>query len=85
MFLMARNMNYMLAGMAMDAEMLWGMALIVAGLVVTGYGLLPSSSARIDAAPDPDVIVSAPEDAPLRPRTGGSCSSLARSRSSSTS
>ena len=50
--------------MAMDAEMLWGMALIVAGIVVAGYGLLPSGR-RGARAGRPDVVVSAPEDAPL--------------------
>ena len=41
MFLMGRDMHYRLAGMPMDAEMLVGMALIVAGVGVAAYGLLP--------------------------------------------
>jgi hypothetical protein len=41
MFWMGRGNGFRLADMPMDAEMLWGMALIVAGLLVAGYGLLP--------------------------------------------
>ena len=45
MFWMGRAMapggGLHLAGMPMDDGMLWGMALIVAGVVVAGYGLLP--------------------------------------------
>jgi len=66
MFWMGRDMGFRLADMAMDAGMLWGMALIVAGLVVAGYGLLPRAlAAGHHAAHDPAVVVSAPEDAPL--------------------
>jgi putative MFS transporter len=49
----------------MDAAMLWGMALIVAGLAVAGYGLLPKRLGLTHAPADPDIVVSAPEDAPL--------------------
>ena len=42
MFWMARNTGYVLSGMPMDAGMLWGMALIVGGIVCAGYGLLPN-------------------------------------------
>jgi putative MFS transporter len=65
MYWMGRDMGFRLADMAMDAEMLWGMALIVAGLVVAGYGLLPRKLGAAHAHADPDVVVSAPEDAPL--------------------
>ena len=64
MFWMGRDMGFRLADMAMDATMLWGMALIVAGIVVAGYGLLPrrpAPSARVDD----EITVGAPEDAPL--------------------
>ena len=44
MFLMARDMGYMLAGMPMDTGMLAGMALIVLGTGVAGYGLLPKDA-----------------------------------------
>ena len=36
-------MNYILAGMPMDDMMLTGMALIVAGTLLAGYGLMPGS------------------------------------------
>jgi putative MFS transporter len=42
MFWMARNTGFILAGMPMDAGMLWGMALIVLGIASAGYGLLPN-------------------------------------------
>jgi putative MFS transporter len=44
MFWMARNMGFMLAGMPMDAGMLWGMALIVAGIGLATHGLLPEGA-----------------------------------------
>src|SRR6478672_9023032 len=65
MYWMGRDMGFRLADMAMDAEMLWGMALIVGGLAIAGYGLLPRKLGAGHAPADPDVVVSAPEDAPL--------------------
>lgn len=64
MFAMAQAMHYRLAGMPMDNLMLVGMALIVVGTITAGYGLLPRnlSAQRIAAA---DIVVAAPEDAPL--------------------
>ncbi|MBN8808436.1 MAG: MFS transporter [Sphingomonas sp.] len=64
MFAMARSMHYHLAGMPMGRTMTAGMALIVAGVLVAAYGLLPRNLAaqRASAA---DIIVAAPEDAPL--------------------
>jgi putative MFS transporter len=64
MYWMGRAMGFRLVDMPMDDGMLWGMALIVAGLVVAGYGLLPRQT---DArhAHEVEAIVSAPEDAPL--------------------
>lgn len=41
MFLMGKDMGYRLAGMPMDTGMLVGMGLIVAGIGVAAYGLLP--------------------------------------------
>lgn len=64
MFAMARAMQYRLAGMPMDGAMLAGMALIVAGTLVAAYGLLPRNVAAQRAAAA-DIVVSAPEDAPL--------------------
>jgi len=62
MFLMAREMGYMLAGMPMDNGMLAGMALIVVGTLLAGYGLLP----RVPHGRH-DIIatIAPPEDAPL--------------------
>ena len=45
MFWMSRNNGFRLADMPMDAEMAWGMVLIVAGILVAGYGLLPRTVA----------------------------------------
>jgi putative MFS transporter len=41
MYVGARSMGYQLAGMRVDGAMKAGMVLILAGLVVTGYGLVP--------------------------------------------
>ena len=47
MFVMARHAGYVLADMPMDAYMYWGMALIVAGIGLAGYGLLPVSRSEL--------------------------------------
>src|SRR3546814_21133417 len=41
MFLMSRSMGYHMAGMPLDTPMLIGTFLIVAGVFVAAYGLLP--------------------------------------------
>ena len=41
MFLMGEHTGWHMAGMPMDAWMLWGMAMIPAGVVLAGYGLMP--------------------------------------------
>ena len=41
MFAMGQHTHYRMVGMPMDAWMLWGMALIPAGLLLAGYGLMP--------------------------------------------
>ena len=41
MYVQARGMDYMMAGMPVDGPMKLGMALILAGLGLTAYGLLP--------------------------------------------
>jgi putative MFS transporter len=64
MFAMARAMHYRLAGMPMDDLMVGGMALIVVGTVISGYGLLPRNVAAQRAAAA-EIVVAAPEDAPL--------------------
>ena len=67
MFWMGRDNGFQLADMPMDAEMLWGMASIVVGIVVASYGLLPKlpSPGALTAARR--LSVSAPEDAVLGP------------------
>jgi putative MFS transporter len=64
MFWMARDMGFRLAGMAMDPGMMGGMSLIVAGIGVAGYGLLPRRDPAAEAQAA-KVHVTAPEDAPL--------------------
>ena len=64
MFWMGRFSHFHLASMPMDGGMLWGMALIVGGICVAGYGLLPREATH---AVDAEALlqISAPEDAPL--------------------
>jgi len=61
MFLMAKDMGYVLKDMPMDRGMIIGMGLIVFGVGLTGYGLLPTRSGAADSG----VRVTASEDAPL--------------------
>ena len=61
MFWMARNTGFVLAGMPMDPGMLLGMALIVGGIAVAAYGLLPKHRAQVG----PHELISPSEDAPL--------------------
>ena len=64
MFWMGRFNHFHLASMPMDSGMLWGMALIVGGICVAGYGLLPREATN---AVDAEALlqISAPEDVPL--------------------
>jgi len=64
MFLMGRTMHYRLAGMAMGWDMVLGMGLIIAGVGVAAYGLLPRDIAK-QRAEGGAIEISAPEDAPL--------------------
>jgi len=64
MYLMGAGDGFRLVGMPMDLEMLAGMVLIVIGIAVAAYGLLPKKIIRFDGALS-DVAVAAPEDAPL--------------------
>ncbi|WP_460346611.1 MFS transporter [Actinoallomurus acanthiterrae] len=41
MYFQARDMHYRMAGMKMDAGMITGMVLVVIGIALSGYGLLP--------------------------------------------
>ena len=61
MFWMGRTVGFILADMPMDAGMLWGMALIVVGIVAAGYGLLPNA-AENGTVHD---VIAPPEDAAL--------------------
>ncbi len=61
MFLMGRHNGFHLAGMPMGTGMLIGMGLIVAGVVVAAYGLLPSR----DPGHASIGSMTPPEDAPL--------------------
>ncbi|MEP7139631.1 MAG: MFS transporter [Caldimonas sp.] len=67
MYWMARDTGFRLADMAMDDAMLWGMALIVAGIAVAGYGLVPRRAGLHHPPVDPNVEIGAPEDAVLGP------------------
>lgn len=64
MYLMGRHNGFILAGMPMDAEMLWGMATIVIGVGFAAYGLLPRTTPRRNAEAELETIAP-PEDAPL--------------------
>ena len=64
MFIMGREMGYRLYGMPMGADMVAGMGLIVAGIAIAAYGLLPKNVAGQLAASQ-EITVSPPEDAPL--------------------
>jgi putative MFS transporter len=61
MFWMGRSTGFRLAGMPMDTGMYVGMALIIAGILATAFGLLPRRSRHRPAA----ALVAPPEDAPL--------------------
>ncbi len=63
MFWMGRHMGFRLAGMPMDSGMYVGMALIVAGVAVTAFGLLPRTQST--PAEVPHQRFSPPETAPL--------------------
>ena len=64
MFVMGRDMGYRLSGMAIGADMIGGMALIVAGVGIAAYGLLPRNIAGQLSASQ-EIVVTPPEDAPL--------------------
>lgn len=64
MFWMGRDMGFRMVGMPMDSGMIAGMYLIVAGIAVAAFGLLPRNLSQQMAASS-RIAVSAPEDAPL--------------------
>ncbi len=64
MYWMGRHDGFRLSGMAMDSGMVAGMVLIVAGVALTAWGLLPRNvAAQVEASRH--ISVAAPEDAPL--------------------
>lgn len=64
MFLMARHHGFVMAGMPMDRGMLAGMVLIVGGVLLAAFGLLPRKRAHAGDG-SAEIVVAAPEDAPL--------------------
>jgi putative MFS transporter len=73
MYWMARGMGFHLAGMSMDAGMLVGMGLILAGCALAAFGLLP----RVEADAEPVTVIAPPEDAALTPAHWMMCALLA--------
>lgn len=65
MYLMSADMGYHMAGMPMDLPMMIGMVLIVAGLGLTAYGLVPRGF--LSTTPAAEVKVKALDDARMRP------------------
>ena len=66
MFLGARDMQYRLVGMPVDPGMLAGMGLIVGGLALAAYGLVPARSARRSDDAAANLRVQTLDEAPLR-------------------
>lgn len=62
MYWESRHMGYHMADMSMDASMIGGMVLIVVGLAVTAYGLIPVGAHRDRVA---NLRVRALDDAPI--------------------
>lgn len=67
MYYSTRSMGYRMVGMRPNGEMIVGMVLIFAGLIVALYGLLPRSSGQIQKAAA-NIRVRALDDAPIRPQ-----------------
>src|ERR1700688_841789 len=65
MFWMGQMNGFQLAGMPMDRGMTFGMFLIVGGIFVAAYGLLPTNVIGQARAVE-RIAIQAPEDAPLR-------------------
>jgi MFS transporter, putative metabolite:H+ symporter len=64
MFWMGQGMGFHLAGMPMDSGMIAGMWLIIAGIPIAAYGLLPRNWSR-QAQASSGFVIAAPEDVPL--------------------
>lgn len=65
MYVGARDMHYRLSGMRVDGAMWLGMALILAGLAATTYGLVPRGP--VDRERYSRIRVRALDEAPIRP------------------
>jgi putative MFS transporter len=65
-YLDARDEGYVLAGKTPDAPFMFGMLLIIAGLVATGYGLFPRLS-EVSRGYVSKIKVRALDSAPIRP------------------
>lgn len=63
MYINAKNMGYRLVGMPMDTSMNLGMALVVIGLIITLYSLIPPSAIKENK--DFDLKIKALDDAPI--------------------
>lgn len=59
-----RDMHYQMAGMPVSINVSVGMALLVVGVAVTGYGLFPTGQAR---KPQSTIRIGPLDNAPLRP------------------
>jgi putative MFS transporter len=70
MFLMGRDMHFMLAGMPMGWDMVGGMGLIILGCLIAAWGLLPRGVSAQLAATE-SFEIAAPEDAHLGPAHWG--------------
>ena len=64
MFLMGRMNGFQLSGMPMGGDMLAGMGLIIGGVLIAAYGLLPKDISR-QVATAKEVEIAAPEDVHL--------------------
>ena len=73
MYWMSRNMGFRLSGMAMDGGMLAGMALILGGIALAAFGLLPRTPGR----GGPVAVIAPPEDASLTRAHWSMCGLLA--------
>lgn len=65
MYFSARDMHYRMAGMRPDAPMITGMVLILAGLLLSLYGLLPANNRQIRQQVS-RIRVRALDDTPIR-------------------
>ncbi len=70
MYMMGKDMGFRMAGMPMDNGMVFGMFLIIAGVALAAYGLLPKNIAQTAEAAS-HISVTAPEDAKLGPAHWG--------------